>query len=132
MKINANLNNVRELDSLPTGTYSAMILTEPKAVISSQKKTPGIEFLFTLMDTGTEIAPGVPRTLQHTIYKSEKSGWEHFKMKEICEACSAPMENPDTADFVNASLKLAVSQEPYKDRHGQDKVRNVIDYFLKA
>ena len=132
MKIDANLNNVKELDSLATSTYGAIILKEPKAVISSQKKTPGIEFEFTLTDVGTEIAPGVPRTMIHTVYRSEKSGWEHFKMKELCEACGVPLENPDTADFVNATLKLAISQEPYKDRHGVDKVRNVIDYFLKA
>jgi hypothetical protein len=132
MKIDGNMNNVKELVNLPTGTYSAIILTEPKAIVSSQKKTPGIEFNFTLTDTGTEIAPGVPRTLQHTIYRSEKSGWEHFKMKEICEACGAPMENPDTADFVNASLKLAIEEEPYKNKHGEDKVRNQIAYFLKA
>jgi hypothetical protein len=132
MKIDANLNNVKELDSLPTSAYSATVLKEPKAVVSSQKKTPGIEFEFTLTDVGTELAPGVPRTITHTVYRSEKSGWEHFKMKELCEACGVPLENPDTADFVNTTLKLAISQEPYKDRHGLDKTRNVIDYFLKA
>lgn len=132
MKIEANLNNVKELESLPIGTYSASILKEPKAVVSTQKKTPGIEFEFTLHDIGTELAPGVPRTITHTVYRSEKSGWEHFKMKELCEACGVSLENPDTADFVNTNLKLAISQEPYKDRHGTDKTRNAIDYFLKA
>ena len=132
MKIDANLNNVKEIETLHTGAYGATILTEPKGVISSQKKTPGIEFVFTFTDVGTEIAPGVPRTITHTIYRSEKSGWEHFKMKELCEACGVPLENPDTADFVNATLKLAISEEPYKSKHGEDKVRNQIDYFLKA
>jgi len=131
MKIDANLANVKDIESLSTGTYSAIILKEPIAVVSSQKKTPGIEFEFTLTDSGTEFAPGVPRTVKHTIYKSEKSGWEHFKMKEICEACSVALENPDTVDFVNQPIKLAISEEPYKDRHGNDRTRNVIDFFLK-
>jgi hypothetical protein len=132
MKIDANLNNVKEIETLPGGTYSAIILKEPKFIVSSQKKTPGIEIEFTLTDSGTELAPGVPRTITHIIYRSEKTGWEHFKIKELCEATGAPMENPDTADFVNASLKLAIAQEPYTDKHGQPKTRNVVDYFLKA
>lgn len=131
MKIDANLNNVKELETLPTSTYNAIVLKEPKAVVSSQKKTPGIEFEFTLTDPGTELAPGVPRTMTHTVYRSEKSGWEHFKMKELCEACGVSLEDPDTIDFVNTTLKLAISEEPYEDRHKQPRVRNVIDYFLK-
>ena len=131
MRIDANLNNVKELGALSTGTYSAIILKEPKMVVSSQKKTPGIEFEFTLTDSGTELAPGVPRTLTHTIYRSEKSGWEHFKMKEICEATGVSLENPDTVDFMNQPIKLAISEEPYKNKHGEDKTRNSIDYFLK-
>lgn len=132
MKIEANFNNVKELELLPVGVYSAMVLVEPKPVISSQKKTPGIEFEFTLMDSGTEIAPGVPRTLRDTIYKSEKFGWEHFRMKEICEACGVALENPDTADFVNTTLKLAITHEPYTDKHMQPKIKVNIDNFLKA
>jgi hypothetical protein len=132
MKIDANLTNVKELEVLPAGTYNAIILTEPKFVVSAQKKTPGIEYEFTFTDSGTELAPGVPRTMKSTIYKSEKAGWEHFKVKEICEAVGAPLTNPDTADFVNGVLKLAISQEPYTDKHGKDRVRNNIDYYLKA
>ena len=132
MKIEANLNNVKEVEKLPSGTYSVVILTEPKPVTSSQKKTPGIEFTFTFTDPGTEVAPGVPRTMEDTIYKSEKTGWEHFRIKEICQACGVAMENPDTADFINKSLKLAISQETFKDRKGEDRVKNVIDYFLKG
>lgn len=132
MKIEANLNNVKDIENLPIGVYNVCIMQEPKFVVSSQKKTPGLEFEYTFMDPGTELAPGVPRTMRDTIYRSEKFGWEHFRIKEVCEAAGVALENPDTADFVSVALKLAINQEPYEDKHKTPKVRNIIDHFLKA
>lgn len=132
MQIDADLNEVKDIEALPSGVYSAVILVEPKLVASKEKKTPGIEFEFTLTDPGTEIAPGVARTFRHTVYKSEKFGWQHPGMKEICEACGVSMTRPDTIEFVNTSLNIALSQEPYVDkRSGESKNRNKIDYLLK-
>lgn len=132
MKIDGNLNNVKDIETLPGNVYSAFIAEEPKFIESKEKKTPGLEFTFKLIDPGTEIAPGVPRQLKHTIWKSAELGWEHFKMKEICTACGVGLDNPDTADFVGANLKLAVAVETYEDRHKQPRSRNVVDAFLKA
>ena len=132
MRIEGNLNNVKEIETLPGGVYSCFIASEPKFVESKVKKTPGIEFEFKLVDPGTEIAPGVARTIRHTIYKSAEMGWEHFKMKEICVACGVSLENPDTADFLNTNLKLAVAVESYEDKNKELKTRNQIEHFLKA
>jgi hypothetical protein len=132
MKIDANLNNVKEIETLPGSVYSAFVASEPKFIESSQKKTPGLLFEFKLTDPGTEIGPGIPRTIRHTIWKSAEMGWEHFKMKELCEACGVSMENPDTADFVNTNLKLAVGIETYEDKNKEMKTKNQIEHFLKA
>ena len=131
MRIDADLNEVKDIEVLPGGLYEAQISQEPKFVESSKQKTPGLEFVFKLLDPATEISPGVQRTLRHTIYKSKDYGWQHFKMKEICEACSVTLDNPDTEEFVGAVLKLAISQETFK-HNGEDKVKNVIDHFVKA
>lgn len=131
--IDANLNDVKDIETLPGGVYSAFVVEEPKFIESSQKKTPGLDFKFKLMDPGTEIAPGVPRIIRHTVWKSAEMGWQHFRMKEVCEACGVSLENPDTADFVGATLKLALAIETFKDsRTGEDKTKNVVDHFLKA
>lgn len=133
MRIEANLSNVKEIETLPGGVYSAFIAEEPKFTESKEKKTPGLQLSFKLTDPGTEIAPGVPRTMRHTVWKSGEMGWEHFKMKELCEACGVSLENPDTADFVGANLRLAVSVESYEDpRTHEPKMRNQIDHFMKA
>jgi hypothetical protein len=133
MKIDANLNEVKEIEALPSGIYQAVILTEPRAILSREKKTPGIEFELTFTDPGTEIAPGVARTMRHTVYRSEKLGWQHIGMKEICEAAGVSLENPDTADFINRTINVAVTTEPYVDkRSGENKIFNKIDYLLKA
>lgn len=132
MKIDANLDNVKEIETLPGGVYSAFISGEPKCIESKQKGTPGIEFIFKLTDPGTEIAPGVPRTIRHTIWKSAEMGWEHFKMKEICEACGVPMLNPDTEMFVNATVKLALATETFEDKTGKARTKNVIEHFMAA
>lgn len=132
MKIDANLNDVKDIESLPSGTYEVVILKEPKLITSKEKKTPGIEVELTLTDPGTEIAPGVARTLRHTVYRSERMGWQHVGMKELCEAFGVSMENPDTAEFVNTSGRVALSLEPFIDkRSGEAKTRNKIDYLLK-
>jgi hypothetical protein len=132
VRIDANLTNVKDIETLPGNVYSAFVAEEPKFIESSNKKTPGLAFVFKLTDPGTEIAPGVPRTLRHTVWKSADMGWEHFKMKELCDACRVSLENPDTADFVGANLKLAVAIESYPDRNGEARTRNIIDHFLKA
>jgi hypothetical protein len=131
MRIEANLNNVKEIEALPGGVYSAFIPEEPKLIESKEKKTPGLQFTFKLTDPGTEIAPGVPRTIKHTIWKSAEMGWEHFRMREVCEACGVALENPDTADFVGANLKLAIAVESYESSNGEPRTRNVVDHFLK-
>jgi hypothetical protein len=131
MRIDANLNEVKEIEALPSNVYSAVIISEPKAVVSREKKTPGIEFELTLTDPGTELVPGVARTIRHTVYRSERMGWQHVGMKQICEACRVSMENPDTAEFVNVQLRVALGQEPYEDRRTKEtKVRNVIEHLL--
>lgn len=133
MRIDANLTNVKEIETLPGGVYSAFVAEEPKFIESKEKKTPGLAFVFKLTDPGTEIAPGVPRALKHTVWKSAEMGWEHFKMKELCEACGVALENPDTADFIGVALRLAVAVETYEDpRTKEPRTRNQIDHFLKA
>ena len=131
MRIDADLNKVKEIEALPGSVYSVFISSEPKMVVSKEKKTPGIEFEFKFTDPGTEIAPGVPRTMRHTIWKSAEMGWEHFKMKEICTACGVDLVNPDTADFVNATLKVAVEQTTFESR-GERRVGNEIVHFMAA
>lgn len=132
MQIDANLNEVKDIEALPTNVYSCVILKEPKLMESREKKTPGIEFELTFTDPGTELAPGVARTMRHTVWKSEKFGWQHPGMKEVCEACGVSMLNPDTAEFVNATLHASVEQESYVEkRSGESKVRNKIAYLLK-
>jgi len=132
-KIDANLNEVKEIEALPTGIYSVVILKEPQFITSKEKKTPGIEYELTFTDPGTEIAPGVARVMRHTVWKSAAQGWQHIGMKNMCEACGVSMENPDTVEFVNVSLKVALTQEPYIERRsGETKLRNQIDYLLKA
>ncbi len=132
MQIDADLNEVKDIEALPLGVYSAVILVEPKLIASKEKKTPGIEFEFTFTDPGTEIAPGVARTMRHTVWKSEKFGWQHPGMKEVCEACGVSMTRPDTVEFVNATLHVSISCEAYKDkRSGEDRLRNKIEYLLK-
>ena len=132
MLIDANLNEVKDIEALPTGIYNCVILKEPKLIESREKKTPGIEFELTFTDAGTEIAPGVTRTMRHTVWKSERFGWQHPGMKEVCEACGVSMNNPDTAEFVNATLNASVEQESYEDkRSGALKTRNKIAYLLK-
>lgn len=132
MLIEADLNEVKDYPALDSGVYDAVCLEEPKLVTSAVKKTPGLEFTVTLTEPGTELAPGVARTFRHTVYKSEKSGWQHIGMKEVCEAMEVSMKNPDTAEFVNVPFKVAVTSEPYIDkRSGESKIRNKIDYLLK-
>ena len=53
MRIEGNLNNVKEIETLPGGVYSCFIAREPKFEESKLKKTPGIEFEFKLVDPGT-------------------------------------------------------------------------------
>ena len=132
MLIDANLNDVKDIEALPTGIYNCVILKEPKLIESREKKTPGIEFELTFTDAGTEIAPGVTRTMRHTVWKSERFGWQHPGMKEVCEACGVSMNNPDTAEFVNTTLNASVEQDSYEDkRSGELKTRNKIAYLLK-
>lgn len=133
MKIEADLNEVKDFPTLESGVYEAVCLQEPKQVTSREKKTPGLEFEITLTDPGTEIAPGVARTFRHTIYKSERLGWQHVGLKEVCEAMGVSMVNPDTAEFVNVPFKVAITVEPYVEkRSGETKTRNKIDYLLAA
>lgn len=132
MLIDANLNDVKDIEALPTGIYNCVILKEPKLIESREKKTPGIEFELTFTDAGTEIAPGVTRTMRYTVWKSERFGWQHPGMKEVCEACGVSMNNPDTAEFVNTTLNASVEQDSYEDkRSGELKTRNKIAYLLK-
>ncbi len=132
MQIDADLNEVKDIEALPSGTYQVIILKEPKLIASKEKKTPGIEFELTFTDAGTEYAPGVSRTMRHTVWKSEKFGWQHPGMKEVCEACGVSMNNPDTAEFVNQTLHVSVGAEPYLEkRSGETKLRNKIEYLLK-
>ena len=132
MKIEANLENVKEIETLPGNVYSAFISGEPKFIESSKQKTPGLDFVFKLTDPGTEIASGIPRTIRHTIWKSAEMGWEHFKTKEICEACGVPLQDPDTEMFVGATLKLALAIETFTDKSGKERTKNVVDHFLPA
>lgn len=133
MLIDADLNEVKDLPSLDSGVYNAVCLEEPKLIQSREKKTPGLEFTITLTDPGTELAPGVARTMRHTVWKSDKFGWQHIGMKEVCEAMSVNLVNPDTAEFVNVPFKVALSSEPYIDkRTGEPRTRNKIDYLLVA
>lgn len=129
--IDADLNEVKEIEALPSGIYSATILKEPILGESSQKKTPQLEFELTITDPGTEIAPGVARTIRHRVYKSDKLGWAHIGMKQICEACGVSLERPDTADFVNTELMVALAQEPYVSKAGVSKIRNEVAELLK-
>ena len=131
MLIDANLSEVKEIEALPSGIYSAIILKEPVLGESSQKKTPQLEFELTITDPGTEIAPGVARTITHKVYKSEKLGWAHIGMKQICKACGVPEDRPDTADFVNTELMVALTQEPYVTKSGVHKVVNNVAELLK-
>lgn len=132
MKIEANLNEVKDIDSLPSGTYEVTILKEPKMITSKEKKTPGIEMELTFTDPGTELAPGVARTIRHTVWRSEKFGWQHPGMKEACAAFGVSMTDPDTAEFVGGVGRVALSLEPYVDkRSGEAKSRNKVDYLLK-
>lgn len=135
MRVQANLNNVKEIEVLPTGVYSCFIEKEPELTKSSKKGTEGLSMTLILTDPGTEIAPGVPRRMFHTVYKSGEMGWEHFKVKELVEACGIKYDTNgfDTADFVNANLKIAVGQESYTPNEGGEaKIKNVIERFLKA
>lgn len=133
MKIEANLENVKEIETLPGGVYSAFVSGEPKFIESKEKKTPGLDFTFKLTDPGTEIAPGVPRTIRHTIWKSAEMGWEHFRMKEVCEACGVPLSNPDTEMFVNVPLRLALAIETFEDKRTKEpRTKNVIEHFMPA
>lgn len=132
MLIDANLNDVKDIEALPSGTYSCVVLKEPKLIESKEKKTPGIEFELTFTDPGTEIAPGVSRTMRHTVWKSERLGWQHPGMKEVCEACGVSMNNPDTAEFVNTTLNVSIETDSYVDkRSGEHKLRNKVAYLLK-
>lgn len=128
MKIEGNMNEVKDIMALPSGAYNVTVLQEPKLIASKEKKTPGIEFTLTFTDPGTEIAPGVARTMRHTVYRSAAMGWQHPGMKEVCVAFGVPMENPDTIEFVNRSCRVAISTVPYEDRRTKEaKVRNEID-----
>ena len=130
MKIDGNMNDVKDIAALASGTYAVTILQEPKSVLSKEKKTPGIEFILTFTDPGTEIAPGVARTMKHTIYRSSAMGFQHPGMKEVCVAFGVSLDNPDTIEFVNKSARAAVSCAPYEDRRTKEaKVRNEVDYL---
>ena len=132
MRIEANLNNVKDVETLPGGVYSAFISAEPTLIVSNVKKTPGLLIEFKLTDPGTEIGPGIPRTIRHTVWKSAEMGWEHFKMKELCEACGVTMDNPDTADFVNVNLKLAIGVDTFTNKNSEMQTKNQVEHFLKA
>lgn len=131
MLIEADLNEVKDYPTLDSGIYDAVVLEEPKLIQSREKKTPGLEFTLTLTTPGTEVAPGVARTFRHTVWKSEKHGWQHIGMKEVCEAMGVSMTNPDTAEFVNVPFKVAITGEPYIDkRTSESRVRNKVEYLL--
>ncbi|UOF78564.1 hypothetical protein [Caudoviricetes sp.] len=136
MKIECNLNDVKEIELLPTGTYSIRCVKEPHVTESKTKKTPGLCVPIVFLDPGTEIAPGVPRVwddFKTTVYKSAELGWNHFKIKEVCEAFGVPFDETgfDTDHFVNAEAKLSVVRETYTDG-ATVKMRNSIDHWLKA
>jgi hypothetical protein len=129
--IDADLNEVHEIEALPSAVYDAVILKEPILIESKNKKTPGLEFELTITDPGTEVAPGVARTIRHTVWKSDRLGWATISMKQMCEATGVSMTRPDTSEFVNQELKVALSQEPYVSRGGVGKVKNEVAEILK-
>ena len=131
-KIPANLHDVKEIEVLPSNVYSIRI-TSAKLVQSREKKTPGIELNGVYLDEGTEISPGHPRKFYDTLWQSREMGFATFKVKEACEACSVPFDDTgfDSDDFVNSECKVAVGQEPYTSRDGEEKIRNVIEHYLK-
>lgn len=133
-RVQCNLHEVKEIENLPVGTYSVRVTEEPKLVESKQKRTPGIEFNGVYTDPGTEIAPGTPRKFRDTVYKSAELGWQHFRVKEICEAFGVGFDTEgfDTADFVNAECKVAVGQESYTKQNGESAIRNSIEHYLRA
>lgn len=132
MLIDANLNEVKDIEALPSGVYEVVILKEPKLIESNVKHTPGLEFELTFTDPATELSPGVARTQRHTVWKSEKFGWQHPGMKAMCEATGVSLEQPDTADFVNCVLQVAITSKPGTNRNtGEPRVFNEVDYVLK-
>jgi len=131
MQIDANLNEVKDIECLESGVYEVTILKEPKLIESAVKKTPGIEFELSFTDPTTELSPGVSRTIRHTVWKSEKFGWQHPGMKAICEAAVVPLENPDTSDFVGSVFNVTLSQKPGVNKHtGEPRVYNEIEHVL--
>jgi len=132
MLIDADLNEVKDVESLGSGVYEVTILKEPKLIKSSVKGTEGLEFELSFIDPATELAPGVARTIRHTVWKSEKFGWQHPGMKAMCEACAVSLTNPDTADFVGTVLNVAIITKPGVNRHtGEPRVFNEVDHVLK-
>lgn len=132
MLIDANLNEVKDIEALPSGIYEMVILQEPKLIESTVKHTPGLEFQLTFTDPATELSPGVARTIRHTVWKSKDFGWQHPGMKAMCEACGVSLESPDTADFVNTVLKAAIAQKPGVNKNtGEPRVYNEVEYVLK-
>jgi hypothetical protein len=137
MRIDADLTQVKEIENLPSGTYSVRCVSEPKIIESKEKKTPGIQLAIVFTDPGTEIAPGVPRLWEDnrtTLWKSREMGWQHFKVKEACEAFGVPFDEKgfDTEHFLNAEAKIAVSLNGYTTGDGKTGMRNEIDHWLKA
>ena len=137
MRIECNLNDVKEIEVLPSNVYSVRCIAVPENVVSSQKKTPGFQLKIQFLDPGTEIAPGVPRVWANnetTGWKGADMGWQHFKIKEMCEAFRVPFDEKgfDTEHFFNAEAKVAVGQESYDKKDGTKGVKNTIEHWLKA
>ena len=143
-KIPCNLYAVKEIENLPSSVYGIRCIELPHDgdgfVYSSKQKTQGIRLAIQFLDPGTEISPGVPRVWgkgmsdnEVTIWKSKEMGWQHFKVKEACEAFGVPFSETDfdSEHFLNAEAKAAVGQQTYRKNDGTDGIRNTLEHWLK-
>lgn len=146
MKIPCNLYDVKEITNLPSGVYSVRCIEIPSDgnadgfVRSSKQGTLGIRLAIQFLDPGTELAPGVPRVWgrgmcdnEVTLWRSGEMGWQHFKIKEACEAFGVHFDETgfDSEHFLNAEAKIGVGVENYTKKDGKPGEKNTLEHWLK-
>lgn len=131
------VDQVEKPKPMPGGTYLTQLVGQPRQDVSSQKKTPFVEFTHKFVSAGDDVneeelkealtaSDGTVRslsdvTMKNTYYLSEKS---LYRLKDFLADCGFDMEDAEAkkisfgqmiADSPGMMVKVFVKHEPSQD-----------------